>query len=245
MPHVIWHIGGGNSLGVLQALIEDPGIGDSLLVEALQLLELLDAYGGGYVRHPVVVADHDVLVPGLLAVVPQESDLFCNFVAVRGHHTAFPGGHVLGRVEAVARAGADSAHFPAFVYRSVRLAGVLYDRDGLLAGELHNLVHFRRQAEQVDRQDGLGFVGYGIPDACRVDVEGPGIDVCEDGRCPAEEDGSGAADVRLPAEAGGLHPIGAASLPPPEGGGLLSDEDEISRIFDELCWFERHHRIGE
>jgi len=32
-------------------------------------------------------------------------------------------------------------------------------------------------------------------------------------------------DERPPAEAGGLHPIGVASLPPPKGGGLLSDED--------------------
>jgi len=31
-------------------------------------------------------------------------------------------------------------------------------------------------------------------------------------------------DERPPAEAGGLHPIGGASLPPPKGGGLLSDE---------------------
>jgi uncharacterized protein YjbI with pentapeptide repeats len=34
------------------------------------------------------------------------------------------------------------------------------------------------------------------------------------------------ADERPPAKAGGLHPIGDASLPPPEGGGLLSDEEE-------------------
>jgi len=34
-------------------------------------------------------------------------------------------------------------------------------------------------------------------------------------------------DERPPAVAGGLHPIGDASLPPPEGGGLLSDEIEV------------------
>ena len=34
-------------------------------------------------------------------------------------------------------------------------------------------------------------------------------------------------DERPPSEAGGLHPIGAAWLPPPKGGGLLSDETRI------------------
>jgi hypothetical protein len=33
-------------------------------------------------------------------------------------------------------------------------------------------------------------------------------------------------DERPPAKAGGLHPIGDASLPPPEGSGLLLDEEE-------------------
>jgi GNAT superfamily N-acetyltransferase len=36
-----------------------------------------------------------------------------------------------------------------------------------------------------------------------------------------------ALDVRPPAKAGGLHPIGDASLPPPEGGGLLSDDKGV------------------
>jgi glycosyltransferase involved in cell wall biosynthesis len=37
-------------------------------------------------------------------------------------------------------------------------------------------------------------------------------------------------DERPPAKAGGLHPIGAASLPPPNGGGLLSDERDPTRL---------------
>jgi len=45
-------------------------------------------------------------------------------------------------------------------------------------------------------------------------------------------------DERPPAEAGGLHPIGDASLLPPKGGGLLSDEtgtDDEGAFFDWDC----------
>ena len=47
------------------------------------------------------------------------------------------------------------------------------------------------------------------------------------GQCVAER--TGEQDERPPAKAGGLHPIGAASLPPPKGGGLLSDEGREHR----------------
>jgi hypothetical protein len=135
MPHSFGDIRHTNALDVVQSLGQDFGILDPALIKGLELLELLDAYGCRNIRHPIIVADHCVLVPGLLAVVPKEATAVCYLDVVGGDHTALAGGHVLGGVEGVAGAGADGAGHAGLVERAVGLAGVFDDGDGVSGGE--------------------------------------------------------------------------------------------------------------
>jgi len=157
MPHSFGDIRHTNALDVVQSLGQDFGILLPLLVEFRELFELLEADSGGDVGHAVIVADGGVLVTGPLAVVTQEPTLFGYLVGVGGDHAALAGGHVLGGVEGVARAGADGAGHAGLVERAVGLAGVLYNGDSAGVGYVHDFVHGGGKAEEMDENDGPDF----------------------------------------------------------------------------------------
>jgi len=69
MSHSFGDIRHLDAFDIFHSLGEDFGVVDSFGIELLKLLELLDAYCGGYVGHSVIIADDGVLVPCLLAVV--------------------------------------------------------------------------------------------------------------------------------------------------------------------------------
>ena len=148
----IWH---GRGEVAAEALGEALGIPAALLGPLVEAGQLGEAEGGGEVGGLEVGAERLVVVTDPHPVVPVEAEPVGQGVVVRRGEAALAGHQVLGGVQAEHRRP-ELACAPAVVRRAVRLGGVLDDRDPVALRDLHQRIHVRHQAVQVDRHDRLG-----------------------------------------------------------------------------------------
>src|SRR5271157_2348703 len=105
---------------------------------------------------------------------------------VGGDNAAFAGRHVLRRVKAEA-ARIERSYLFTLVYRAVCLAGVLDDREPVIARDVHDGPHVGRVAIQVYGNDGLSILGYFLLYVLGIYVEGLRLDVGENRFCASEQ----------------------------------------------------------
>ena len=115
------------------------------------------------------------------AVEAQQAGHLDELGDAAGHQaTVAVAAQALGREEAEDGEVAKAAGAAPLVARAERLAGVFDDHQAVLAGDRAHGVGVGRQAEQVDRHDGLGHGRDGAGDGRGVDVQRIGVDVDED-----------------------------------------------------------------
>ncbi len=88
---------------------------------------------------------------------------------------------ILGRVKTKASDVAERTGAPALVARANGLRAVLNHRQALLACELHDWVHVRGQAVEVNHNDGASARSHTARNLRGVDVVGVGMNIREDG----------------------------------------------------------------
>src|SRR5436309_3450509 len=180
----------------VEAFRERAGVRPPLLHPSLELRELHEADRGRDIGHAVVEADEHVLVLRRLAVVPEETRLFRDSIVVGQDHAAFPGRHVLRRVEREAGGVAEVARLLAVVLGAGGLGRVLDDRDPAFPCRGEDRVHLGGLAIQVDGHDGRGLARDRRRKLRGVHVVRRTIDVDEDGLRAALDDGRGRREER-------------------------------------------------
>lgn len=149
--------------------------------------DLAATEGGAHLVEAVVVPEADVIHPGsgvVASLIGEASKDLGVRVVVGDDDTALAGGHLLVGIEGEdggfdVRIAADAV---AVAFGSDGLAGVLYDREVVLAGDGSDRIDVARLAEDINGNDGASAIGHLRLDPGGVDVEGIGIDVGENGR---------------------------------------------------------------
>ena len=177
------------ALDAIEAFRERAGVRPPLLHPSVELRELHEADRRRDFRHAGVEADEDVLVLRRLAVVPEETRLFRDSIVVGHDHAAFPGRHVLRRVEREAGGVAEVARLLAVVLGAGGLGRVLDDRDAAVPGDGEDRIHLGGLAVQVDGHDRRGLARDRRRELRGVHVVRRTIDVDEDGLRAAQDDG--------------------------------------------------------
>ena len=140
------------------------------------------------VRNPVVEADELVRIAAFHPLVAQEPHPSRQF-RIRGrHHSAFPRGHVLRRVEAECAEGTEGADGLPIEGGSMSLGGVLEDHEAVPLRDPSDVLHRGRVSIEVDRHDRRRSLSDGRFDAGRVEAEGVFVNVGEDGGRAAQGD---------------------------------------------------------
>ena len=144
-----------------------------------------------------VAADELVEVGRSRAVDAQElQPVVEGGVVGQDHAGVAEGAQVLGGEEGEAAHVADRAAAAALVLGADGLGAILDDRDMAAPGDLHDGIHVGHLAEEVNGQDGLGARCDGRLDFMRVDVEGQGVDVDENGLGVEAVDDAGRGEER-------------------------------------------------
>ena len=120
---------------------------------------------------PEVAANIFVIILRLHPVVAHDEKLMIQFFVVGDDHsTITDAAEVLAGEEAKAPASSHLSGLFAFIGSRDRLCRVLDYRQRRLTSDLHNRVHIRQLAVQVNRHDRLGILGDRRFDLCRVNV---------------------------------------------------------------------------
>ena len=122
------------------------------------------------VSHPVVLADHLVLVARPHALVAQDPKTIGDRVVVGRDHSALGGREVLRCIEREAT-HTETAGASPVERRSVGLSGVLDHSQTVFRCQRHQGAHVRRLSVQMNRHQNLRAVPDSIGSDCRVDVE--------------------------------------------------------------------------
>ena len=198
------------------------------VIEAAQLNSedgSLDAF------HPVVVADHFVIVAAGGAVSAGYAGEAVDGFVVGDDRAAFAvGADILRGIEAEDGGIAETADAPAAVFGAVRLGGVFEDSDSARRGDFTDGVHISRPAVKMDGQNGASAEGDGGLDEADVQVGGGRVDVHEDrARATVEDcfDGGKESVGRSDDFVAGLDAEGEQAKM--EGGGARVQADAESR----------------
>ena len=114
------------------------------------------------------------------AVVAQPADMIMQIVTVGGNHsTVAVSAQHLGRIETERTGVADRTGDLAAPACPIRLRAVFQHRELTVLGNLHDRVHVAGMAEDVHRQDRLGFRAEPFDDAVRIDAESVRPDIDE------------------------------------------------------------------
>ena len=159
--------------------------------EVIQLLELRDGDRARQFVHPVVERE-EVMVRRLVAVTPglvdEQEHPPGEVRIVRRHQPALAGGDVLALLQAEAANVAPHADLAAADLGAKRLGAVFDDRNSSPAGQLHDLAHAARIAEEVGDHDRLGARAERGLDRVGRHVVRERIDVGEHGDCRLVDD---------------------------------------------------------
>jgi hypothetical protein len=106
---------------------------------------------------------------------------------VIGHeHPAFGGGYRLGGVERERSEVTNCSRIYPFVLARQRMRRILYNANMMPPRDLHQVIHFRRMAAEVYRDDGTSPRGYGVFHGGWIQTQSVRIDIDENRHSAAE-----------------------------------------------------------
>ncbi len=151
--------------------------------EVVQAPQLGHADGGQDVAHAVVEAgglEPEAAALAHAAVAAQEADASGELVVRGGDHAALAGRDRLARVEAEAAGQTDAAGLLPPDGRAQRARSVLDDGQAVRIGHAHDSIHVGRQAERMDRHDGLRQRRDACLQVSRIERESLEVDIHQD-----------------------------------------------------------------
>jgi hypothetical protein len=146
---------------------------------------------------PLIGARKHMLALAALPEVAQLADAVRHVGVVRADGAAVTErSEVLARIEGEGGADPEPAGRTALVRRSVRLRGVLEERDAVPRGKAPQRPHVAELAVQVHGHDGRGAWADRGAGRRRVDEAGALLHIAQDGHCTGVDDGESRRDVR-------------------------------------------------
>jgi len=178
--------------GVSEELVIEGGYLPASPIPLVDVLELDQQNSSLDGVESEVAANDLVEIPGVLAVVAEDFDLFGKRLAVGGDQTRIAeGAEVFCRIEGKTSA-VSKVSTPDIVLSSTDgLGGVFDDSQAVLCGNPADGLHRCDLAEEMNGDNGLGLRGDAGLDQIRIDIVGTGIDIDEDRGRSEACDGTG------------------------------------------------------
>src|SRR5437867_6634770 len=191
----------------------------------MQVFELDLEHRGLHAVEPAVIAHDVVLVFDDSPVVAKPPYRVRNGVVVRNHSARVATrSQVFSRIKTEACRISHASCSSAVVTGAVSWRRIFSYSELLICRNIEYGAHVRRLAVQMNRYDRLGVLGDAVFDLLDVDVVSPDIDIDEDRRCAAVDDGFGGGDETV----GGNDDF----VTFPDLQGLQSKEEGIRAVAD-------------